>query len=134
MTPKLPAVAKFQGQPFANGAKYGKNPAKKGLKSADSWGRKSKLDENKLARVRRALLKGPKAAGYFTEIWALERTAKLIQKTVKVSYHPGNVWRVIMSIGWSCQKPEKRAKKRNEKEIQQWIQIKWPQIQKRGVK
>lgn len=111
-----------------------KKSGKKGLKAAASLGRKSKLTENKIKRVRQALLKGPKVAGYATEIWTLERIAKLIRKTVKVSYHPGNVWRVLRSMGWSCQKPEKRAKERNEKMIQEWMRVKWPSIQKGGRK
>ncbi len=105
-----------------------------GLKAAKAVGRRSKLTASQVAQIRRALLKGPQTAGYATQIWTLERIAKLIKKEVRGSYHPGNVWRVMRSMGWSCQKPETRARERDEKAIREWVLVKWPEIKKRGFK
>ena len=95
-------------------------------------GRKSRLTPAKVRCIRRALLKGPRAAGYETEFWTLGRIAKLIRNTAKVSYHPGHVWYLLKDMGWSCQKPETRARERDEKAIRRWKEVEWPRIQKRG--
>ncbi len=112
--------------------KIWKKKGKEGLKSTGPPGVKSKLTEDKKEEVRKALLLGPKHAGYSTEIWTLERIANLIKNKVKIKYHPGNVWKVMKSMGWSCQKPETRARERNENKIKYWKRVKWPEIQKRG--
>lgn len=103
-----------------------------GLKSKGRSGAPTKLTDKQLEKVEKELLKGPIAQGYSTELWTLERIAKLIQKTTKVTFHPGHVWRLLQDLGWSSQKPETRARERNEKKIKQWIRKDFPRIQKRG--
>jgi hypothetical protein len=34
-------------------------------------------------------------------------------------------------LGWSCQKPERRAVERDEVAIARWMQQDWPRIKKR---
>ena len=105
-----------------------------GLKSKGRSGAPTKLTDTQLEKVEKELLKGPIAQGYSTELWTLERIAKLIQKTTHVTFHPGHVWRLLQDLGWSSQKPETRARERNEKKIKQWIRKDFPRIQKRGSK
>lgn len=105
---------------------------KKGLISKGNPGPKPRLTEVKKKKIERALLKGPKAFGYATNIWTLKRIAKLIRKVSKVSYHPGHVWKILIAMGWSSQKPETRAKQRDEKAIRYWKEVVWPSIKKRG--
>lgn len=95
-------------------------------------GRPSALTALKRKRVVTALLKGPRAFGYTTEVWTLSRIAGLINTVARVRYHPGHVWRVLGSLGWSCQKPETRARERNERAIKSWVRTEWPRIQKKG--
>lgn len=104
----------------------------KGLVSKPKSGRPSKLTAAKKRKVEAALIKGPSAFGYHTDLWTLERVAAVIQKVVKVKYDYRHVWRVLLSMGWSCQKPETRARERNEKAITNWVRYTWPRIQKRG--
>ena len=40
--------------------------------------------------------------------------AHLIEREFSVSYHPGHVWKLLVSLGWSCQRPVGRALERNE--------------------
>lgn len=103
-----------------------------GLKSKGRSGAPPKLTEKQLKKVEAELLKGPIVHGYATELWTLERIAKLIRKTTKVTFHPGHVWRLLQDLGWSSEKPETRARERNEKRIKQWIRRDFPRIQKRG--
>ena len=62
-----------------------------------------------LAKVEKALERGPKADGYPTELWALTRVAEVIEATTGVRYHPGHVWRVLRQMGWSRQRPARWA-------------------------
>src|SRR3989338_6006044 len=103
-----------------------------GLKSKGRSGAPPKLNRKQLHKVEAELLKGPKAHGYSTELWTLERIAKLIKKITRVTYHRGHVWRLLHDLGWSSQKPETRARERDEKKIKQWMRRDFPRIQKKG--
>lgn len=105
---------------------------KEGLKNMGHPGFPSQLTPEKVSKVTHALIQGPIAAGYDTDLWTLPRIAKTIRKTTGVRYHPGYVWRIIRALGWSCQKPETRYRNRNEAAIRRWKQDEWPAIQKRG--
>lgn len=111
-----------------------KKNRKIGLLSKGRSGRPPKLTEKELRQVERVLLRGPKAEGYTTELWTLERIAKVIKKTTKITYHPGHVWKILRDLHWTSQKPETRARERNEKKIQTWIRKEFPRIQKKGSK
>ena len=93
-------------------------------------GRPPKLDLAQRQRIGQLLLKGPAHFGYRTELWTLERVAEVIAQTFEVTYDPSQVWRILLSLGWSCQKPESRARERNEKAIARWRQVDWPRIKK----
>lgn len=95
-------------------------------------GPKPRLTLKKFERVKRALSKGPIAAGYDTNLWTLARIALLIQRTVRVSYGTSQVWYLLRSLGWTSQKPETRYRNRNEAAIRRWKEEKWPAIQKKG--
>ena len=101
------------------------------LRSKGPRGRPRKLSAEQLKALAAEPLKGPRAQGYQTELWTLERIAKLIRRLFGVSYHPGHVFKVLRAMGWSCQRPTRRAKERDEAAIQAWLTQKWPRI-KRG--
>ena len=97
-------------------------------------GRPKKLSDKKRQKLDRLLNKGPKAFGYKTNLWTLERIAAVIRKKFRVCYHPSQVWRILRQMGYSCQKPERRAKERNEQAIETWRKKRWPYIKKRQKK
>jgi len=109
-----------------------KRKGTKGLTTSKKPGPVPKLTDAKKKRVIHALLKGPQSFGYHTDIWTLERVATVIKKVARVPYHHRHVWRVLLSMGWSCQKPETRARERDEKAIKYWREVTWPRIQKKG--
>lgn len=96
-------------------------------------GRKAKIASAQAEQVIKALVKGPAAQGYKTQLWTLPRVAALIQDLTGVRYHPGHVWRILGSLGFSCQRPERRAIERNKKAIRHWKQVQWPEIKKKPV-
>jgi len=102
-----------------------------GLKPQPTPGRPPKLTQNQKKQLVQVLLNGPLAAGYRTDLWTLNRVAKVIDQQFGVQYHPSHVWKLLVGLGWSCQKPERRALQRNEEEIAHWKRYRWPHIKKR---
>lgn len=94
-------------------------------------GRPPGLTRQEKNHLRRLILKGAMTAGYTNEMWTLPRVAEQIQQHYGISYHPGHVWKILIDLGLSCQKPERRATQRNEKEIARWKREDWPRIKKR---
>ncbi|MCX7839147.1 MAG: winged helix-turn-helix domain-containing protein, partial [Anaerolineae bacterium] len=92
----------------------------KGLCAKPTPGRPAVLSPTQKKKLVQLLLRGPKAAGFDTELWTLKRVAKVIQRQFKVRYHPGHVWKLLTQLGWSCQKPERRAVQRDEAAIAHW--------------
>lgn len=102
-----------------------------GLKSLGKPGPKPRLAPDKLKDIERALLKGPNAYGFTTQIWTLNRIAAVIKRVAHISYGTTRVWQILLSLDWSCQKPETRAAERDEAAIQRWVKVSWPQIKKK---
>ncbi len=101
------------------------------LKKAGRAGRKPELTREQLQQLQDRLIEGPEALGYETPLWTCARVAHLIDNEFAVDYHPGHVWKVLTSMGWSCQRPTGRARERNEDEIRRWRRAKWPAIKKK---
>jgi len=93
-----------------------------------------KLNDRQLKRLEKMLLRGPRQHGYPTELWTLQRVAEVIDKTFAITYDPSGVWHVLKRMGWSCQKPERRARERDEDAIVRWRKRDWPRIKKSATK
>ena len=107
-----------------------KRQGREGLKAAGRAGRMPRLDKAARQRLEEALLEGPATWGFSTHLWTLKRIAFVIWKTCHVRYHPHHVWRILKSLGWSRQRPTKKAKERNEEAIAHWVKVRWPQVKK----
>jgi transposase len=101
-----------------------------GLVAKPHPGRKPKLSLAQRKKLIRFLKKGPRANGYKTELWTLPRVAEVIRKQFGVCYDPSHVWRILNAMGWSAQKPERRARERDEQGIARWRKKDWPRIKK----
>lgn len=100
------------------------------MAEAQALGRPVRLSRQELEAVERALLEGPLRQGYSTDIWTLPRMAMVIEQQTGVHYHPGHVWRLVRGLGWSLQRPAKRARDRDEEAIAQWKRGRWPRVKK----
>lgn len=103
----------------------------RGLAAKPIPGRTPHLSAKQKQRLERLLCKGALATGYKTDLWTLKRIAKLLKHHFGIQYHPAHVWKVLQQLGWSCQKPERRATQRDEAAIAHWKRYKWPQIKKK---
>ena len=101
------------------------------MASKGKVGRRPRLSTPQTQQIVDALIKGPVAQGYKTELWTLPRVALLIEQLTGVRYHSGHVWRVLGALGFSCQRPERRAIERDGKAIRHWNRFKWPAIKKK---
>ena len=104
---------------------------KAGLKKAGRAGRKPRLQSDQLQDLRQGLKQGPEVLGYGTGLWTAWRVADLIERQTGHKFHPGHVWRILRSLGWSCQRPTGRALQRDEPAIGQWKKARWPAIKKK---
>jgi len=102
-----------------------------GLKAAGRAGRLPKVSKKQLEEVRSALRRGARQAGFATELWTLRRVAAVIERMTGVRYHPGHVWRILGQLGWSPQRPIRRASERNESGVTAWKDREWPRIKKK---
>lgn len=93
-------------------------------------GHKPDLSDKQINRLNTLLLKGPRKHGYPTELWTLRRIAEVIEKHFAVAYDLSSVWHLLRRMGWSCQKPESKAREQNPEAVAQWRQTDWPRIKK----
>jgi transposase len=95
-------------------------------------GRKPRLNRAQKKQLVRILLRGPLDAGYRTDLWTCERVAEDVERKLGVSYLPCHVWKILRSLNWTCQRPEQRARERDEEAIERWRRKEWPRIKKGG--
>jgi transposase len=101
------------------------------LRSRGPTGPDPKVSAVQLAEIEQALLKGAMANGFDTDLWTLERVAVVICQLTGVRHHPGHVWVILRHrLGWTLQRPERRASERDEEAIARWVQQEWPRIKK----
>jgi transposase len=101
------------------------------LASKGAAGPKFRLNAAQTRKLREALLAGPAAQGYRTDLWTCGRAAWLIRDLTGVKYHPGHVWKLLGALGFSCQRPTRRALERDERAIRRWKRVEWPTIKKK---
>jgi hypothetical protein len=71
------------------------------------------------------------ANGFDTDLWTLERVAVVITQLTGVRYHPGHVGVILRRrLGWTLQRPERRASERDEEAITRWVAQEWPRTKK----
>lgn len=102
----------------------------KGLLVRASPGRPPKLTAARRRRLVQLLVAGPLRAGYTTDLWTTPRIADLIRTRLGVTYHPDHVGRLLHALGWTPQKPERRALQRDEAAIARWNAREWLRVKK----
>ncbi|MFJ5731560.1 winged helix-turn-helix domain-containing protein [Streptomyces paradoxus] len=102
-----------------------------GLRRRAATGRPPKLDDTQVEMVRAALEQGAQAHGFEADLWTLERVGAVVTQATGVVLSRASVWRLLTGrLGWSLQRPERRAVERDESEIARWIAHEWPRIKK----
>jgi transposase len=103
---------------------------KEGLAAKPASGRPPRLSAKQQVRLLKILERGPRKSGFDTELWTCSRVAKVIEERFGVTYHTDYVGTLLHKLGWSPQKPERRARERDEGAIAAWRRETWPRLKK----
>ena len=101
------------------------------LRDMSKGGRPARLGAEELSRLQVALLEGPTAHGFGTPLWTLKRVRVFIERKFRVRYSEVHVWRLLGQLGFSSQKPERRARERDEAAIEHWKKRTWRGLKKK---
>jgi transposase len=101
------------------------------LTARPASGRPARLQPRQKQTLRRTLLRGAQAAGFENDLWTCRRVAQLIQERFGIRYERTHVCRLLHGLGFTPQKPQRRAVERDEAAIQQWVEKIWPAIKKK---
>ena len=101
------------------------------LDSHPPRGSDKKISPEDLDDLGKLLLRSPREFGFESELWTSPMVTELIEDRYGVSYHPGNVRKLLRQMGFSPQKPVKRATQRDERAIEKWKNKEWPSIKKK---
>jgi len=64
------------------------------------------------------------------ELWTLDRIGVVIERLTGVRHHPAHVWALLRyRLGWTVQRPKRRAAERDQDAIDRWVACDWPRIQ-----
>jgi len=96
-------------------------------------GRPPGLDLAQRRALMKALTGGALAQGFPTELWTLPRVGRLIERHFGRRYSESQVWRILVALGFSCQRPSARALERDEAAIRRWKKTRWPALKKTPV-
>lgn len=102
-----------------------------GKLKARTLGRPKRLDATQCTTLSSTLMKGALQAGFATELWTVKRVRALVAREFGVEYSNTGCWELLRNLGFSPQKPEKRATQRNEQAIVDWKRKTWPALKKR---
>jgi transposase len=87
------------------------------------------VSDAQLDWVEQALLEGATGSGFTGELWTLNPIARLIQRLTGVCHHPAHVWALLRQrLGWTMQRPVRRAAECDQAAIDQWVKTPWPPI------
>jgi transposase len=87
------------------------------------------LTDADLARLTELLVQGAKAHGWNNQLWTAARVAQLVEREFGIRYHPEHVRTILKRrLGWTSQKPRRKARERNDKEVARWAGDEFPRI------
>jgi transposase len=100
-----------------------------GLEARPVPGPAPRLSAYHLRKLERLLLQGAKKQGWPNDLWTADRVARLIHARLGVSFHPEHVRKILKRrLGWTSQKPRRKARERDDKEVERWRGDELPRI------
>jgi transposase len=106
-----------------------------GLDARPLPGPTPRLSDYHLQKLERLLRQGAHKHGWPNQLWTADRVARLIQQRFGVSFHPEHVRKILKQrLGWTSQKPKRKARERNDKEVERWKADELPRILRQAFK
>lgn len=89
-----------------------------------------KLDPDQVQMLITELEKGAQAHGFAGELWTRKRVNIVIQRKFNTSYDESQTGRILKKVGWSKQRPQRKARQQRPQDVGQWKQEDLPEIKK----
>jgi len=89
------------------------------------------LNASQREKLIELLLKTPMECGLNRYLWTTQLIADLIQREFGVVYHHDHVGRLLGAMGFTHQKPARKARERDEARIEAWRLELWPALLKK---
>lgn len=105
-----------------------KRKGKRKLKSKKAMGPSYKLTADEMKTLLKVLGKDATEYGFETPLWTCKRLQKIILQKTGKKLHTTNVMRWLKRWNLTNQKPERRAKERDETAVKKWLKEEWPKI------
>lgn len=102
-----------------------------GLRAHKHRGRPCRLTAAQKDQLADLLVKTPAQCGFDRHLWTQQLIADLIQREFGVGYHHDHIGVMLQDLGFTHQKPMRRARERDEARIEQWRQQFWPALLKK---
>lgn len=92
-----------------------------GLAAKPQHGPTPLLSDEQLRQLETLLLQGAHQHGWPNQLWTAARVATLVQRHFHIDYHPEHVRKILKQrLGWTSQKPRRKARERDDKEVERW--------------
>ena len=102
------------------------------LASAKPTGRPPKLTPRQREALAGLLERGPAGCGFPDKyLWTQQLVADLVLREFGVSYHHDRVGVILKAMGFTHQKPARRARERDEQRVEAWRRETWPAVLKK---
>ena len=101
-----------------------------GLLARKPTGSPPKITPQQLSQLVEELNQGAVSHGFPGQIWTRARVNEVIGRLFGVSYDPTQVGRLLKKVGWSLQKPTRKARQQNQHKVQQWRENTVPDLKK----
>jgi transposase len=101
------------------------------LASRKPPGRPPRLGGAQRERLAGLLLRTPAECGFGRHLWTQQLVADLIEREFGVSYHHDHVGLLLGRLGFTHQKPARRARERDEGRVEAWRRETWPALLKK---
>jgi transposase len=102
-----------------------------GLKGSKPPGAKRRLTDEQRQQIPQLLAHPPQHYQLEGWLWTSKLVGALIEQRFGVRYHHDHVSCLLRELGLSYQRPARRAKERDEQQIEQWRQQVWPELLKK---
>lgn len=100
------------------------------LKSTKAKGAAPRLSTAQWKQIKKMILAGAQAAGFSTERWTLARVQEAIEQRYKVRYTLAWLSIRLRQLGLSVQRPQAKARKREDQLAEAWLRQDWEAIKK----
>jgi transposase len=100
-----------------------------GLDAKPQSGPRPGLSDDQLRQLQELLAQGAQAHGWHNQLWTAARVARLIERHFGRRYHPEHVRKILQRrLGWTSQKPRRKPRERNDKEVERWLDDEFDRI------